>query len=65
MPDKLRLVGHVHNVFHVTTDPIVCYNVGVDVNNFYPVTLKQIMETIRCLQTRGIRTNDEVTKLMI
>ncbi len=46
MPDKLWLVGHVHNVFHILTDPITVYNVGVDVNNFYPVTLKQIMEDI-------------------
>lgn len=47
MPDKLWLVGHVHNVFHITIDPIVCYNVGVDVNNFYPVNLKQIEDAIK------------------
>jgi len=45
-PDKLWLVGHVHNVFRITTDPITCYNVGVDVNNFYPVTLDYIMKEI-------------------
>jgi len=46
MPDKLWLVGHVHNVFHYTIEPIKCFNVGVDVNNFYPVNLKQIEETM-------------------
>jgi calcineurin-like phosphoesterase family protein len=46
MPDKIWLVGHVHNLFHLIVNPIVCYNVGVDVNNFYPVTLKHIMEEI-------------------
>lgn len=42
MPDKFWLVGHVHNLFKFTTDPIRCYNVGVDVNDFYPVTLEHI-----------------------
>jgi calcineurin-like phosphoesterase family protein len=42
MPDKLWLVGHVHNVFRLTTEPVRCYNVGVDVNDFYPVTLDYI-----------------------
>lgn len=42
MPDKLWLVGHVHNLFHHTVSPIKCFNVGVDVNNFYPVTLDQV-----------------------
>jgi calcineurin-like phosphoesterase family protein len=42
MPEKLWLVGHVHNVFHYTTEPIKCLNVGVDVNDFYPVNLEQI-----------------------
>jgi len=46
MPDKIWLVGHVHNIFRVLTDPTIVYNVGVDVNNFYPVTLAQIMENI-------------------
>lgn len=46
MPDKIWLVGHVHNVFHIIIDPIVCFNVGVDVNDFYPVNLDQIMEKI-------------------
>jgi calcineurin-like phosphoesterase family protein len=45
-PESLWLVGHVHNLFKVITDPIVCYNVGVDVNNFYPVTLDHIMSEI-------------------
>lgn len=46
MPDKIWLVGHVHNVFHITVNPIVCFNVGVDVNNFYPVSYEQVMEQI-------------------
>jgi len=46
MPDKLWLVGHVHNIFKLITTPIQCYNVGVDVNNFYPVTLTQIYKDI-------------------
>lgn len=44
--DALWLVGHVHNLFHMTVSPIKCYNVGVDVNNFYPVTLDQIIENM-------------------
>ena len=43
-PDKLWLVGHVHQIFKFLVEPIKIYNVGVDVNNFYPVTLKQIFE---------------------
>lgn len=46
MPDKLWLVGHVHNLFKITIDPIVCYNVGVDVNDFYPVTLDTVYKEI-------------------
>lgn len=42
MQDKLWLVGHVHTLFHYITTPVRCFNVGVDVNNFYPVTLEQI-----------------------
>lgn len=42
MPNKLWLVGHVHNLFRYINSPIKCFNVGVDVNNFYPVTLNQI-----------------------
>lgn len=55
LPDKTWLVGHVHNVFHITIDPIVCYNVGVDVNGFYPVTLKQIMENIDAYRQKAPR----------
>jgi calcineurin-like phosphoesterase family protein len=47
MPDKVWLTGHVHNLFKLTVAPIICYNVGVDVNNFYPVTLEQIMEEVK------------------
>lgn len=43
-PDKFWLVGHVHNIFKYLTNPINIYNVGVDVNNFYPITLKQIFK---------------------
>ena len=46
-PKKLWLVGHVHNLFHILTEPIRCYNVGVDVNDFYPVNLEHIMEMIK------------------
>lgn len=46
MPDKLWLVGHVHNLFKLTVNPIKCYNVGVDVNDFYPVTLEHIQKQI-------------------
>lgn len=45
-PEKIWLVGHVHKLFKVLVDPIICYNVGVDVNDFYPVTLSQIMTNI-------------------
>jgi len=46
-PDKLWLVGHVHNLFKMVVDPIVCYNVGVDVNSFYPITLDNIYTEIK------------------
>lgn len=42
LQDKLWLVGHVHTLFHFVTEPVRCFNVGVDVNNFYPVTLEQV-----------------------
>lgn len=42
IPDGLWLVGHVHNLFKFINAPIKCYNVGVDVNDFYPVTIEQI-----------------------
>jgi len=42
MQDKLWLVGHVHTLFHYINAPVKCFNVGVDVNNFYPVTLNQV-----------------------
>lgn len=45
--DKLWLVGHVHNLFKCVNAPIRCYNVGVDVNNFYPVTLEQIYNELK------------------
>jgi len=52
-PNKIWFVGHVHNVFHITIDPIVCYNVGVDVNGFYPVSFEQIMLHINdCKQNK-------------
>lgn len=41
-PDKLWLVGHVHQIFKCLINPIKIYNVGVDVNDFYPVTLEQV-----------------------
>ena len=44
MQDKLWLVGHVHTLFHYVNEPVRCFNVGVDVNDFYPVTLTQIKE---------------------
>jgi calcineurin-like phosphoesterase family protein len=46
MPDKLWLVGHVHNLFKISLKHTICYNVGVDVNNFYPVTLAHIHKEI-------------------
>jgi len=46
MPDKLWLVGHIHNLFKVSLDHTVCYNVGVDVNDFYPVTLEHIHKEV-------------------
>lgn len=49
-PESLWLVGHVHNLFKIITDPIVCYNVGVDVNNFYPVDLDHIYKEIDLLR---------------
>lgn len=45
-PDKLWLVGHVHQIFRCLMNPIKIYNVGVDVNNFYPVTLEQIYKNM-------------------
>lgn len=47
MPDKLWLVGHVHKIFKFLKEPIRIYNVGVDVNNYYPVTLDQIFEEMK------------------
>lgn len=44
-PDKLWIVGHVHILFRYLTTPVKCFNVGVDVNNFYPVKLDEILET--------------------
>lgn len=58
MPDKLWLVGHVHNLFKLTVDPIMCYNVGVDVNNFYPVTLEQIYAEIKLIKSVKEKPNE-------
>ena len=60
MPEKIWLVGHVHNLFHVITDPIVCYNVGVDVNGFYPVSLKQIMEKINAFRQEATKSTSVI-----
>lgn len=50
-PDKLWLVGHVHQIFRCLLKPIKIYNVGVDVHNFYPVTLKQIYKVLESNDT--------------
>lgn len=45
-PDAVWIVGHVHRLFHYTTTPIKCYNVSVEVNDFYPVTLDHILTAL-------------------
>lgn len=44
-PNALCIHGHVHTVFKTQIEPIKCYNVGVDVNNYYPVQLEEIVNT--------------------
>jgi calcineurin-like phosphoesterase family protein len=48
MDCEINLTGHVHNRWAfkrlVKGEKITdCINVGVDVNNFYPVTFEEIM----------------------
>lgn len=38
-PDRYFITGHVHQMWHTLRN---CYNVGVDVNNFTPVSIETI-----------------------
>ena len=59
-PDKLWLVGHVHQLFKCLKKPIRIYNVGVDVNNFYPVTLPQIYKEFATGKNVGYRAEESL-----
>jgi len=45
----LHLVGHIHNLWHTKEvfspdgTPALCINVGVDVNNFRPISLDEVL----------------------
>jgi len=45
---KLNLTGHVHEKWKIKDmgNGVVCYNVGVDVNRFMPVTLDEIKKQL-------------------
>lgn len=48
---KLNLVGHVHNNWLISQQKqghlfTTCYNVGVDMHNFYPITFNEIMSDL-------------------
>lgn len=45
---ELNFVGHIHNAWKVRrlNEKSIMYNVGVDVNNFRPVTFEEIMKGI-------------------
>ncbi|MDD5356122.1 MAG: hypothetical protein PHY56_06270 [Candidatus Omnitrophica bacterium] len=51
---KFNLVGHIHNQWQIITAPFdyamadkcILYNVGVDVHNFYPVSMQEIINNI-------------------
>jgi len=42
-PDVTWLVGHVHTLFLRQKN---CYNVGVDVHNFFPVSIDEVRESL-------------------
>jgi len=44
LPDRPFIVGHVHQMWHTLRN---CYNVGVDVNDFTPVSIETIREHFR------------------
>lgn len=49
IPQSLWLCGHVHNLwkrYHNPFDAILVYNVGVDVNSFYPVDLDKLLDEL-------------------
>jgi len=44
---KFNLCGHVHNLWKIRRNGNqVCYNVGVDVNSFYPIDIHEIMRDL-------------------
>ncbi len=49
--DSVWLCGHIHNLFKstITNYNAKIINVGVDVNDFMPVSLDQIFEELKCL----------------
>jgi len=46
--NNIVICGHVHNSFHVYKDKegILYVNVGVDVNDYTPISLEQVMNLI-------------------
>lgn len=56
---KLNLVGHVHNnwlISRIEKGELFtnCYNVGVDMHNFYPIDFNKIMKNL----TKGEKENE-------
>jgi calcineurin-like phosphoesterase family protein len=44
---KYNLCGHVHNLWKINyRGDHICYNVGVDVHNFYPIEINEILKDL-------------------
>jgi calcineurin-like phosphoesterase family protein len=44
--DKICICGHIHSLFRVLPDKKI-FNCGVDVNNYYPVHIDEVIDTLK------------------